>query len=372
MQKNGAQNRRHDDHKAKDQKFFAKTRSIDDQSSDSLKETGPVRKYRKLRIEWPTLCLIIACYGVWFLAGALIYPSYPVLALILLTLSVAMQSSLMHEASHGHPTRNSLLNELLVALPIGLVYPYRRFKQLHLRHHADEDLTDPFDDPESYYRAFWKYRDMPRWAQFILRLNNSMVGRFVLNPLLATAIFIVSEGKLLREGDRAVRKAWRNHLLGLVPVLAILSFIFELPLWLYILVPTWLGQSLISIRSFAEHQWSERPDGRTIIVERSPLALLFLNNNLHLVHHKRPALAWYRLPELYRSERDDWLALNNHYLFRGYFQLLLRYGFRSKEPVVHPFLRRDPEPGRAFQPRIKGHNVNGAGTIPVPASRIDD
>jgi fatty acid desaturase len=38
-----------------------------------------------------------------------------------------------------------------VFLPIGLVWPFRRFKALHLRHHADERLTDPFDDPESYY-----------------------------------------------------------------------------------------------------------------------------------------------------------------------------------------------------------------------------
>ena len=48
--------------------------------------------------------------------------------------------------------------KLLVGLPIGLVYPFRRFKALHLRHHADERLTDPFDDPESYYQALWQHR----------------------------------------------------------------------------------------------------------------------------------------------------------------------------------------------------------------------
>ena len=50
-------------------------------------------------------------------------------------------------------------------------------------------------------------------------------------------------------------------------------FGFGIPLWLYILGPVWLGQSLISVRTFAEHQWSERPEGRTIIIERSPFAL---------------------------------------------------------------------------------------------------
>ena len=57
------------------------------------------------------------------------------------------------------------LNELLVGLPIGLVYPFRRFRALHLRHHADESLTDPFDDPESYYRAFWQHEDLPALAE---------------------------------------------------------------------------------------------------------------------------------------------------------------------------------------------------------------
>ena len=82
---------------------------------------------------------------------------------------------------------------------------------------------------------------------------------------------------------------------------------FGIPLWLYVLVPVWLGQALISIRTFAEHQWSERPEGRTIIVERSPLSFLFLNNNLHFVHHKSPTVAWYRLPKLFRDRRDEWV-----------------------------------------------------------------
>ena len=33
---------------------------------------------------------------------------------------------------------------------------------MHLRHHADERLTDPFDDPESYYQALWQHDELPR------------------------------------------------------------------------------------------------------------------------------------------------------------------------------------------------------------------
>ena len=51
----------------------------------------------------------------------------------------------------------------------------------------------------------------------------------------------------------------------------------------------------------------------------------------------------------------------------NYFALLKEYAFKPKEPVVHPALRRAPEPGRAFSPRMRARNVSGLGTAPVPA-----
>ena len=319
-----------------------------------------------LSVEWPTVALIVACYAGWAAAGLFLWPDYPIAAIAALTLAVALQSSLMHECAHGHPTRNSRLNEALVGAPIGLVYPYLRFKTLHLRHHADERLTDPFDDPESYYRALWRHEQLPEWLRTLLKLNNTMVGRFIIGPAIANAGFFATEIKLIKEGDQAVRRAWLRHAAGLAIVLPVVVFAFGMPLWLY-LVPVYIGQSFIAIRTFAEHQWSERPDGRTIIVERSPLALLFLNNNLHLVHHKAPTVAWYRLPALFRERRAEWLAMNDGYAYPNYLALLRDFAFKAKEPVVHPFLRRAPEPGRAFRPRVRARSVTGLGAAPVPA-----
>jgi len=322
---------------------------------------------RKPALEWPTFILIIICHASWAGAGFFLWPAYPVLALGVLVLMVAMQSSLSHEVLHGHPTRNALVNEALVYMPLGLAWPYRRFKALHLRHHADERLTDPFDDPESYYRALWRHRQLPAALKLLLEINNTMVGRFFLGPWLSFFGLFLADAKLAYAGDKAVRSAWLHHFAGLAIVVPIIVFGFGMPLWLYILVPAWFGQSLISIRTFAEHQWSERPEGRTIIVERSPLALLFLNNNLHFVHHRHPALPWYRLPALFRSRREEWLAMNNGYSYPNYFTLFREFAFKAKEPVVHPFLRREPEPGRAFRPRVRTRNVSGLGTAPVPA-----
>lgn len=324
------------------------------------------RRERAPVIEWPTVALIAACYAAWFGIGLFVYPSYPILALILLALCLALQSSLMHEASHGHPTRKARVNELLVGLPIGLVYPFRRFKALHLRHHADERLTDPFDDPESYYKAIWRHELLPAWLRMLLRVNNMMVGRMIIGPWLGSVGFIISDVKLMLAGDRDVQIAWLLHAAGLAIVFPLITAGFGIPIWLY-LAAVWVSQSLIAIRTFAEHQWSERPDGRTIIVEKSPLAFFFLNNNLHLVHHKMPTVAWYKLPALFRARRDEWAAMNGGYVFPNYFALLKSFAFTSKEPVVHPALRRAPEPGRAFRPRVRQRNVSGLGAAPVPA-----
>lgn len=325
------------------------------------------RPRQNAAVEWPTAALIAACYGGWAVLAFLTYPLYPALTLIGLGVILALQSSLMHEASHGHPTRKAWANELLVGLPIGLVYPFRRFRSLHLRHHADERLTDPFDDPESYYRAFWQHEQLPAAMKALLKVNNTMAGRIVIGPVLGTWIFATSELRLLLDGDPAVRRAWLHHAAGLAVVVPLLVLFSPIPLWLYLLVPVWLGQSIIAIRTFAEHQWSERPDGRTIIIERSPLSFLFLNNNLHLVHHKSPNVAWYRLPKLFRERRGEWGAMNGGYVYPNYFALLRDFAFKAKEPVVHPFLRRTPEPGRAFRPRVRARNVGGLGTAPVPA-----
>ncbi len=321
-----------------------------------------------LRIEWPTVALILLCYFAWLAIGLLVWPEWPLLALLGLGLVLALQSSLMHEAAHGHPTRSARLNEALVGLPVGLVWPYRRFKSIHLRHHADDRLTDPFDDPESYYRALWQHEELPDAMKFVLRINNTMLGRMLLNPWLGSVGFIISDMRALAAGDRVIRKAWLLHAAGLAMVLPVVAYVFGIPVWLYVVGPVWLGQALISVRTFAEHQWSERPDGRTIIVERTPLSLLFLNNNLHLVHHKVPTAAWYRLPALFRERREEWIRMNGGYVFPNYLALLSAFAFKPKEPVAHPVLRRAPEPQRAYRPRVRTRNVGGlGGTAPVPA-----
>ncbi len=296
-----------------------------------------------MRPEWPTIALIVSCYGLWAAAGFWLWPHWPLAALAVMAVMAALHSSLTHECLHGHPTRSRRLNEALVTIPLSLIYPYRRYKALHLAHHNDERLTDPFEDPESYYRARWQLARAPGWFRALLGANNTLIGRMVLGPLLGAAGFLVAEARLLGQGAPGVRLGWALHLAGLAPVLAAL-WAFGIPLWVYLLAVVWPSLSLIAIRTFAEHRWHETPDGRTIVVERSPLAWLFLNNNLHIVHHRHPAAPWYALPRLYAERPEYWHDLNGGYVYRNYWQLFRAHALRMKEPVAHPALHLEPPP----------------------------
>ena len=63
---------------------------------------------------------------------------------------------------------------------------------------------------------------------------------------------------------------------------------------------------------------------------------MFLNNNLHMAHHEKPGLAWYRLPAYYRQHKTRLIRDNCGYLINGYGQLLRQFGLKPKEPVAHP------------------------------------
>ena len=102
----------------------------------------------------------------------------------LMVLCMTLHSSLTHEALHGHPTKNPYINALLVFPSLSLLVPYLRFKDVHLGHHRDEFLTDPYDDPESNFMDPDLWQSVPKGMQRVFRLNNTLLGRMVIGPLL--------------------------------------------------------------------------------------------------------------------------------------------------------------------------------------------
>ena len=116
---------------------------------------------RPMRIEWPTIAMLAICWSAWILLVLYSAEIGTVATIVLLSFCLALYSSLQHEILHGHPTGAEPVNTLFVVAPIGLFIPFHRFRDLHLAHHQNENLTDPFDDPESYYVHPDRWRRMP-------------------------------------------------------------------------------------------------------------------------------------------------------------------------------------------------------------------
>lgn len=288
------------------------------------------------RIEGRTLAVLLGCYltwgfGVTWLAGHSLWQ-----AVALVTVAICLHSSLRHEAIHGHPTDNARLNAVLVFPALDLLVPWGRFRDTHLAHHRDAQLTDPYDDPESNYLDPANWAALPGWAQAVLRLNATAAGRMVLGPGIGMIAFLRADLAAVRAGVAGIASAWGWHLPGAALVVGVLALWGQMPWWAYGLA-VYLSMALLKLRTFLEHRAHALSRARTAIVEdRGPLAFLFLNNNLHVVHHMHPDVAWYDLPARYRAGRARYLACNEGYVYRSYGEVLRRHLWQQKEPVAHP------------------------------------
>ncbi|MCU4654019.1 fatty acid desaturase [Roseibacterium sp. SDUM158016] len=288
-----------------------------------------------MRVEWPTLLLILGCYAAWALALYWLPGISVALAILLAMLAIALHSSLQHEVTHGHPFNERRLGEVLVFPSLNLLIPYLRFRDTHLAHHMDATLTDPYEDPESNYLDPEVWARLPAFHRRVLLINNTLMGRMLLGPLVGQIAFMATDWRLIRAGDRKVLAGWLWHLPPTALILA-LAAAAPMPLWAYLLA-CYLGLAILKIRTFLEHQAHERARARTVIIEdRGLLAFLFLNNNLHVVHHMHPKLPWYRLPRIYFNNRDKYLRRNDGYRYASYAEVFRRHLLRAKDPVPHP------------------------------------
>jgi fatty acid desaturase len=289
-------------------------------------------------IEWPTIALTAAVYGVlgslvWFHAELPWWVLLPVGSYF-----AALHTSLQHETLHGHPTHFALVNEALIFLTPTMWLPYQRYKETHLTHHNNAHLTDPEIDPESYYLLPEHWGRLGGIPRLLFQLNHTLGGRMLIGPAVGIVRFWSSELIDIAKGNGRKARAWLVFAASCACVLAYVMWC-EMPVWQYVLLIAYPGISLALVRSYCEHQAAEDIGHRTIIVECSLFwSLLFLNNNLHLPHHEKPKLAWYKLPEYYRQEGTRLIDQNNGYLM-SYAEIFRRYFFHAKEPIAYPELR---------------------------------
>jgi fatty acid desaturase len=290
---------------------------------------------RSSSIEPHTLWLAVAVYGGWITAtlfhGLLPLPLLPLIGGWLL----AWQGSLQHETIHGHPTPWPRINAMLGAVPLSLWLPYACYRRTHLAHHASEYLTVPGSDPESRYLD----GGSGIGARVRRRLavgSSTLLGRLILGPPFEIIGFLWAEATLLLQGDKERLKTWTGHLIQAALIVAWLKLACGMSLLSYALWFIYPGAALTLLRSFAEHRDAPDPGHRIAIVEQAPIfGLLFLNNNLHAVHHRHPRAGWWELPKLYRRDRERILEENGGLVYRGYRDVFQRYALTPHDQLIH-------------------------------------
>ncbi len=302
-------------------------------------QTNGVPKLARGAVEWPTLALAAGLYGAfglltWNYAALPWWVVLPVGAYL-----VCLHGSLQHEAVHGHPTPWRRVNAAIVFPSLWLWLPHSVYRESHLAHHRDELLTDPLSDPESSYVSPSQWAAMGRLHRLIRLMMMTLAGRLLVGPAYYMAKKAARLLKALRRGERGYLAHWPVHLVSVALVLVWVIGVCRIPFGEYFLFFVYPGVSLTLLRSYAEHRAAEESGHRTAVVESGPVfGLLFLNNNLHVVHHALPGLPWYALPSVYRANRDRLLAANGEYLFHGYREIFRRFLLRPRGSPIHPLV----------------------------------
>lgn len=293
------------------------------------------------RIDVPTLALALGLYGAfglltWFARDLAWWVILPLGAV-----TVCLQSSLQHEAVHGYPTPWRWVNYAIVAPVLWLWLPYGINRRGHLQHHIDENLTDPRLDPESNYLSPQAWAEMSLAHRTVRRLMATLLGRIAIGPLYYATQALGDLVLAPKNGDRDLLKHWAIHAVVVAALLWWVTQVCGISFGEYLVLFAWPGTGLALVRSFAEHRAAPDVAARTATIEAGWfMRFLFLNNNLHALHHADPSAPWHQRPATYRRQRTEILGRSRYHLVSGYLYLFRNHLLDAKEPLIHPAAAR--------------------------------
>jgi fatty acid desaturase len=291
------------------------------------------------QVDGPTWIVALVIYAAW---GALIWYNAVLPWWVMMPVGaylLAWHFSLQHEAIHSFRGVPAWLRFALVFPPIGLWFPFPLYRKSHTTHHRDIHLTVPGVDTESYYVLQADWQRMGPFMRAVFTFNQTLVGRLLIGPALRLWILISKESKRVAQGDYSHLPHWAVHAIAVALLFWFISGVCHFPWWQYCLLIAYPGMSLSLLRAFYEHRAAEDSQQRTAAVESNVLfGLLYLYNNLHVVHHLKPTMPWYEIPRYYRENRESLLELNGQYVYRGYAVFVRRYLFTPVFSPVHPLL----------------------------------
>src|SRR5262249_47273569 len=133
-----------------------------------------------------------------------------------------------------------------------------------------------------------------------------LFGRMLIGPGYYTVMTFGTLLLTLRNGNWRALRPWALHLPAVGLILYWATHVCGIPLWTSVFGMAYPATSLALLRSFAEHRAHPAVSGCTVICQAGPFwSLLFLCNNLHVIHPDEPGLAWHKRHARYLARRDE-------------------------------------------------------------------
>jgi fatty acid desaturase len=256
-------------------------------AESTIKQEAEIARRRTPAVAWPTIALIagvwIALIGATWLAVAGRLPL--AVAAVINTIALYCVYTPLHDAIHSAiVTRNRRLRWINSAIGMAAAAPiwmfFHHHRKSHFLHHARTNFPD---DPDSY--AIGSFARV-----FFVKIPWALINYF--NPVA-----------LHRDCRRLRLPAWERRLtmalfaLQAALALAVIALGYGREFLLLWLLPWFVG-NLLMLTAFGwapHHDHSETGRYRDTRISLFPGGdILYLFQNLHLVHHMLPSVPFYR------------------------------------------------------------------------------
>lgn len=262
--------------------------------TSTIKYEAEVARRYSPGIAWPTIAFALACLALWVVSSWLALAGEIPLIAAMVVNTVVMYAiyTPLHDASHSAivPRRKKLrwVNNavgLISAFPI-FMYHYHHRKS-HFIHHA---RTNEPEDPDTF--AMGSFLEV-----FFLKTPWSLI-----NQLNGVKLYQACKTLKLSPFERRATMVQYVATVALLVGFVVAGYGWELlALWL---IPWFIGELVMEVTFgwFPHHDHSETGRYRDTRISLFPGGdVLYIYQNLHLIHHMLPSVPFYR----YRAVFDD-------------------------------------------------------------------
>ena len=253
----------------------------------------PRTDLRSPTVAWPTVVLFGGCVLAWVAATlAALAGHFPYWAASIVNAVAAFAIfTPMHDASHRSVAQARWKNEVLGRIGVmPLIGPFPAFRYVHLEHH--KHTNDHEKDPD-----YWSGRGQ-KWT---------LPFRWMTQDLYYYVIY------LRKWNSRPLFERWETILTLIIlygSVLILCASGYALPTLALWVVPSRVAQFLLGYTfDYLPHKpheitAAENRFAASSILLHPLLTVALLYQNYHLIHHLYPGVPFYRMADIWRTQRD--------------------------------------------------------------------